>query len=112
MEKQYGKITKVVFGNGGYQDAMLGVHVNISGEGWSVNHSGPTTWNPEIIKHLENCKWTEESRDALFAEGVRWLAKIMADAKVESLDQLVGKPVVCEMDGNTLKDWRIFTEVL
>lgn len=36
MEKKLGKIELVTFGHGGYQNCMLGLYVNLSGEGWGV----------------------------------------------------------------------------
>jgi hypothetical protein len=37
MEKKLGKIELVTFGHGGYQHCMLGLYVNLSGEGWGVS---------------------------------------------------------------------------
>jgi hypothetical protein len=36
----------------------------------------------------------------------------LKDAKVNSVDELKGKPVEVTFDGNMLKEWRILTEVL
>ena len=36
MEKRLGKIESVSFGLGGYQGAMLGIHVTLGASGWGV----------------------------------------------------------------------------
>jgi len=37
MEKKLGKIESVKFGLGGYQGAMLGLHVSLGNGGWGVS---------------------------------------------------------------------------
>lgn len=112
IETKHGKIESIYFGLGGYQDAQLGVHVSLSGSGWGVGSSGPSTWDPESIPHSDHCRWSEQDRDDTLAKGARWLSKLLKDAKVDRVDKLKGKPVVCEFEGQMLKSWRIFTEVL
>jgi hypothetical protein len=43
---------------------------------------------------------------------MRYVSSLLKDAKVNSVDQLKGKPVEVTFDGNMLKSWRILTEVL
>jgi hypothetical protein len=43
---------------------------------------------------------------------MRYVSKLLKDAKVNSVDELKGKPVEVTFDGNMLKEWRILTEVL
>jgi hypothetical protein len=43
---------------------------------------------------------------------MRFLSKLLKEAKVDSVDQLKGKPVEVTFDGNLLSEWRILTEVL
>jgi hypothetical protein len=43
---------------------------------------------------------------------MRYVSKLLKDAKVSSVDELKGKPVEVTFDGNMLKEWRILTEVL
>jgi len=38
--------------------------------------------------------------------------KLLGEANVESIDQLVGKPVEVEVKDNTFHNFRILTEVL
>lgn len=112
MERtELGRIENVTFGHGGYQDACLGINVTLSGGSWGVG-SNKTAWDANMIKHSEHCKWTEEERDKEYAEIMRYVSDLLAQAKVSSVDQLKGKPVEVTFDGQMLKSWRILTEVL
>lgn len=111
MEKKLGKIESVSFGLGGYQGAMLGIHFTLGNSCWGVGDL-KGNWDAEQIKHTENTKWTEEDRDASYAEIMRYVSKLLKDAKVDSVDKLKGKPIEVTFDGNLLKEWRILTEVL
>jgi hypothetical protein len=111
MEKRLGKIESVSFGLGGYQGAMLGIHFSLGADGWGVNDS-KANWDDETISCSEHAKWTESDRDGWYAEIMRYVSKLLKDAKVDSVDKLKGKPVEVTFDGNILKEWRILTEVL
>jgi hypothetical protein len=111
MEKKLGKIQNVKFGIGGSQDAMIGLHVTLGNNGWDVGDSR-SAWDAEIIKWSENCKWTEDDRDKKYAELLRYLSKLLKDAKVDSIDKLKGIPVEVTFDGVRLKEWRVLTEIL
>jgi hypothetical protein len=111
MEKKLGKIESVRFGHGGYQEACLGLSVTLSGGSWGVGDF-KGSWDAELIKHTENCKWTEEDRAKGYDETMRFLSKLLKEAKVSSVEKLKGVPVECTFDGMMLKDWRILTEVL
>ena len=111
MEKKLGKIKSAKFGIGGYQDAMIGLHVTLEADGWGVSDSR-SAWDAEIINWTENCKWTEESRDKQYSEILRYLSKLLKDARVDSVDSLKGVPIEATFDGNLLKSWRVLTEVL
>lgn len=111
MEKRLGKIQNVYFGLGGYQDAMLGLHVTLGDGAWGVI-DGRGDWDAELIKHSEYSEWSEEDRDKHYAEILRYVSKLLNDAKVSSVDKLKGIPVEVTFDGNLLKEWRVLTEVL
>jgi len=112
MKKRLGKIETVKFGLGAYQGAMIGLHVKLGGvDGWGVCDT-KSAWDPEIVEHSKHCKWTENSRDKLFAEIIRYISKLLKQAKVQTIDQLKGIPIEATFDGNTLKKWRILEEVL
>jgi hypothetical protein len=110
-KKELGKIVSVQFGIGGYQDAMFGVTITFEGKWGGVSwHMG--CWSPSIIEVTENTKWTEEDRDKDLVAICRKLDSLLKEAKVNDVTKLVGKPVEIQFDGNTLKDWRLLTEVI
>ena len=111
MEKRLGKIEDVHFGLGGYQGAMLGLHVTLGANGWGVGDS-KANWDAEQIKWTKHTKWSESDRDVWYSEIMWYVSKLLKEAKVDSVDKLKGKPVEVTFDGNTLKEWRILTEVL
>jgi hypothetical protein len=111
MEKKLGKIEEVRFGLGGYQGAMLGLHVTLGDGGWGVGDSR-ANWDAEMIDSNGRSTWSESDRDGWYAEIMRYVSKLLKEAKVDSVDKLKGKPVEVTFEGNTLKSWRILTEVL
>jgi len=111
MEKRLGKIERVTFGHGGYQDSMLGLSVTLSGEAWGVSDF-KGNWDAELVKHSEHFKWSEQDRSKAYDETMRFLSKLLKEAKVDNVDKLKGKPVEATFDGNRLEEWRILTEVL
>ena len=51
MEKRLGKIESVSFGLGGYQGAMLGLHVTLGDGSWGVGVT-KANWDAEQIMKL------------------------------------------------------------
>jgi hypothetical protein len=111
MKKKLGKIESVRFGLGGYQDAMLGLSVTLSGEGWGVSDF-KGTWDAESVKRSEYTKWTEEERSKGYDDTMRFISKLLKDAKASHVEKLKGCPVEVTFDGNILHEWRVLTEVL
>jgi hypothetical protein len=111
MEKKLGKIERVTFGYGGYQDSMIGISVTLSGESWGVSDF-EGYWDAERVKHSEHTQWSEDDRSKVYDETMRLLSKLLKEAKVDSVEKLKGKPVEVTFDGNRLQEWRILTEVL
>lgn len=111
MDKRLGKLSDVKFGIGGYQDAMLGFSATLGDNSWGVSTT-KSAWDANLIKHSEHCKWTEEDRSKQYADIMRYLSDLLHAAKVSSVSQLNGIPIEATFEGNTLKDWRILTEVL
>lgn len=107
--KELGKIQKVHFGLGGYQDAQVGLWLTLGGEGWGVGTGEIGGWSFPPDTHA---KWTLEDRSESYALMVRKILDLLKAAKVDSIDRLQGKPVECTFDGMTLESYRILTEVL
>lgn len=109
--KEIGKIESIEFGIGGYQDAMIGLNVTLSGKSWGVG-ANKSAWDYTMIKPKETTQWTEKDRTAQYAEIVRYISGLLSDAKVQSVSQLKGKPIEAEFEDGILKSWRILTEAL
>jgi CRISPR/Cas system CMR-associated protein Cmr1 (group 7 of RAMP superfamily) len=78
-------------------------------ESWGVHDF----WGTWATKRSSGAQWTEEDRIRQLGEMVMRLNTLMQDAKVHSLDALVGKPIeVTFKDFNTLHEWRILTEAI
>ena len=109
-DKVLGKIESVEFGLGGYQGAQLGIGFSLSGGGYGTSDFWGF-WDYSI-KSDKYCKWAEEDRTNYFGEIMQKISKLLKDAKVNEINKLKGKPVEIEFESNTLKSWRILTEVL
>lgn len=111
ITKSLGRISSVKFGHVGYQDAMLGIQFCFDCKG-SGTCTDKSTWDPEIVECASYCKWTEADRDKSFAEIMRYISKLLKDAKVDDVSKLLNKPVEVTWQNSMLKEWRILTEVL
>lgn len=109
--KELGKIQNVHFGLGGYKDVCIGIHFALGGEGWGVC-SDMSAWDSQLMECSEHCKWTEKDRSKQYDEIVRYVSKLLHEAKVDRVDKLVGIPVEVNFSGNVIKNWRILKEVL
>lgn len=112
MQKYLGKISSVHFGLCGYQDAMLGISFNFRFDGSSGVGTCDAFWDFNMIEHSPHCQWTEQERDNRYCEIMKNISCLLSQAKVKDVNDLKGKPVELTLDGNSLKDWRILTEVL
>lgn len=110
--KELGKIQSVHFGIGGYQDAMLGISFTLGGNAWGVGTPHKGSWCPGIVDCSDHCKWTEADRSKSFDEAMRFIGETLRAAQVNDVSKLVGVPVEVEFEGNTLKSWRVLSEVL
>lgn len=77
------------------------------GDGVGIMDGGSNTVNisPE-------CRWEESERQQAITVNIEQLYKILNEAKVNYVSQLINKPVEVEIDRNTFKGFRILTEVL
>lgn len=107
-ETSIGKIEKIDFGFGGYQDAQLGFSFTFSGKGWGVGWF-EGYWATE---RSERTQWTEEDRLRHLGEASMFVKKLMEDAKVTKLSDLQGIPVEVTFKDRVFDSVRILTEVL
>lgn len=112
MRIELGKIKNVNFGNSvGYQNACFGISFTLGGDGWGVG-SGMEAWDMYKIKCDKYAKWTEEDRSKQYDEIMRYISKLLHEAKVSEVYALKEIPIEATFDGNLLKSWRILTEVI
>lgn len=109
IRKEIGKIKKVEFGMGGYQDAQFGFRFELGGKSWGVNDF----WGQWATKRLATAEWTEQDRLTYLGKDCMRVLQLLQDAKVESLQDLIDVPIECSFEGfNILSSWRILTEVI
>lgn len=109
---QLGKITEAKFGFGGYQGVQIVFQFRIETKHYSVYKIYECGWGhvseEELKSPTSTYKWTHDGRLNQIGDKAWQVVKLMKDAKVESLDQLVGKPV--RVIGQN--DFEILQEVL
>lgn len=105
---ELGRIQKISFGWGGYQDAMLGVSITLGGKSWGVGDF-KGAWG---VERSERTQWTEADRLRELGEACMWVKDMLTKAKVQTLDQLKDVPIEATFDGNKLVSWRVLEEVL
>lgn len=104
-----GKISRVKFGYGGYQESMLGLDLEFSGNNWSCG-TFEGFWRPS--GWTEGTRWTKNDLSSSFTRLINSIDSYLTDAKVMSVDKLLNIPVEVTIDGGVLKSWRILKEVL
>lgn len=103
-----GKITKAEYGHSPNFKGMFGIHLSFEfpsggiadGEKYLLNISPEFKWENEDEKHRMFMNQQEE------------IYKVLTDAKVNYVSQLVNKPVEITINNRFFKKFRILTEVL
>lgn len=107
VTKELGKITFAEFGTVRDYPFLIGLQLGFRMGGSAVMDGGKYTVNisPE-------CKWTELNREVTITKTIEEVDRILKNAKVNYVSELLNKPVEVTMESNTFKDFRILTEVL
>ena len=107
VTKELGKMTFAEFGTVRDYPFLIGLQLGFRMDGSGVMDGGKYTVNisPE-------CKWKEMNREATIIKSIEEVNRILKDAKVNYVSELLNKPVEVTMECNTFKDFRILTEVL
>lgn len=105
---ELGRIQKATFGWGGYQEAMIGLSITLSGKAWGVGDF-KGAWG---IERSEHAQWSEEDRVKQLGEACMFLRDTLKAAGKQTVDELVGVPIEATFDGNMLQSWRVLEEVL
>ena len=106
--KILGKITFAEYGTVKDYPFLMGLQLGFKlSDGTGVMDGGSNT-----INISKECKWEEGEREAAITVSVEKVHKILEDAKVNYVSELINKPVEVTIDKNCFKDFRILTEVL
>ena len=106
--KILGKITFAEYGTVKDYPFLMGLQLGFKlGDGTGVMDGGSNT-----INISKGCKWEKAEREAAITVSVEKVHKILEDAKVNYVSELINKPVEVTIDKNCFKDFRILTEVL
>ena len=106
--KILGKITFAEYGTVKDYPFLMGLQLGFKlGDGTGVMDGGSNT-----INISKGCKWEKAERETAITVSVEKVHKILEDAKVNYVSQLINKPVEVTIDQNCFKDFRILTEVL
>ncbi len=106
-EKVLGKIVRAEFGKVNDMPFLFGLKLDFGFDGGGVSDGGKYTVNIS-----EHCKWETQSRQEAIEKLVDSIHKLLNDAKVDDVSELVGKPVEITLENSWFKDFRILTEVL
>lgn len=109
-EKMLGKISRIKLGYGGYQDVMFGLSITLEGKGWGTNDF-KGWWGTNTVPGKDT-KWIENDRSEEFDKVMRFINQLLIEAKKQSLQELTGVPIEAYFEDNTLKNWRVLTEVI
>lgn len=107
ITKELGKITFAEFGTIRDYPFLIGLQLCFKMGSSGVGDGGKYTVNisPEA-------KWKDLNREATITKYIEEVSRILEDAKVNYVSELLNKPVEVTMENNTFKDFRILTEVL
>ena len=109
MTKMLGKITTAEFGVIRDYPFLMGLQLYFKlGDGSMVGDGGKY-----MVNMSDSCKWnSEKEKSEAMARAMSQVYKLLNDAKVKYVSDLVDIPVEVALDGCLFKDFRILTEVL
>jgi hypothetical protein len=110
MKKILGKIEQVEFGKIWDRENLFGLILCLkTSDSSGVVYTNVVNMQKTRIKDMPN--WNEK-RAINLVEMNEFIYKLLNDAKVSTIDQLVNVPIEITFKNNLLKDFRILTEVL
>ena len=105
--KELGKITFAEFGTIRDYPFLIGLQL-----GFSISNAGVMDGGKYTVNISPECKWKDLNREETIIKSIEDVDRILKDAKVNYVSELLNKPVEVTMESNTFKDFRILTEVL
>jgi hypothetical protein len=106
--KVFGKIQKASYGMGGYDGVMFGLSLTFS----LADGCGVQDFKGNWASYPERAKYTLEQWQEAHLEAALFLCNLLREAKKREVSELTGTPIEAEIENNTLKSWRVLTEVL
>ena len=103
--KELGKITKASFGKLYDRPNIFGLFLEFGGQSWGIGDGGRYAFNIEY-------KGADGERNVAALKVADTVKDILDEAKVSTVDQLIGIPVEVTTEGNMFKSFRVLTEVL
>lgn len=107
IEKRLGKIISAEFGVYGDGPWLVGLQLGFSTPGLLLDDGGSY-----VINISPACRFSEEERREAITLMVDSVHKVLTDANVSYISELIGKPVEITIDDLEFTDFRILTEVL
>ena len=108
MEKVLGKITFAEFGTVRDYPFLMGLELFFD----LADKTTIGTGSKYMINISPECRWEPQERKDAIEKMVDHLYKILEDAKVNYVSELIDRPVEVTIEKNTFVDFRILTEVL
>lgn len=105
ITKELGKITFAEYGTIRDYPSWIGLQLGFNMGGIAVMDGGKYTVNISP-------KWKDWDHEATVTKSIEEVNRILKDAKVNYVSELLNKPVEVTIEDNTFKDFRILTEVL
>lgn len=107
LRTELGKITKASFGVVDDRPYLIGLQLFFESSSWGVGDGGKYMMN-----NSDTCRYKDGQREQAALRVIQQVHDLLAEAKVDSVAKLVGKPVEVTFDGNMFHSFRILTEVL
>lgn len=106
MRKKIGYIRSAKYGQVEDMPIMFGLQLDF----YFNDFSGAGT--TELMFNISGEVKDKEGADQIIADVTRRINEILKDANVNTVDQLIGKPVEVTIEGANTKSFRILTEVI
>ncbi|MED1436940.1 MULTISPECIES: hypothetical protein [Bacillus cereus group] len=109
MEQKYlGKIVKAEFGTHRDRPFLMGLQLE-----FRFDNGGVSCGSRHLININNDCKWdSEEDKNTAYQRVLKELAFVLKEAKVNTVSELVGKPIEITIENQMYKSFCILTEVL
>ena len=108
MEQKYlGKISSAQYGLVSDYPFLMGLQ-----QGFSMQSSGIEEGGIYTVNMSKECEWENDVREVVIARKQDAVYKLLNEAKVNYVSELLNKPVEVVVHNGIFKSFRILTEVL